>query len=152
MLDVHHDQLEKFRKENYPLAELLDYCFTRNIPLSWNSIASALKSESIQEASLAFAISKKYCQEEENTKLCSKTQKGQQPSVLENSIIIHRYYPDEKEENIEPSSKRRKGWLLNLQRTFCLINLYHDAQWTLKKISRRFNKLLSLMHQLAIYN
>ena len=74
VLGVYRDKLEVFRKENYPLAALLDYCLRGNISgsLSWSRIASALESKDLNEGSLALSISEKYCHREESTEPSSK--------------------------------------------------------------------------------
>ncbi len=79
-LGIPRSKLEKFKKdEDDPLSAVVDYLLKGNvtesataIPISWNSILTALKSDYVGEPGLAERISKNYCQQKD-----TKVAKGQ---------------------------------------------------------------------------
>ena len=63
-LGVSYNKLQEFKKEDFPLAALLNYCLQGNVegqPLTWRAIVDALRSDTVEEAKLAQKIEKKYC-------------------------------------------------------------------------------------------
>ena len=63
MLHVPRHKLEEFRKEEDPLAALVDYWLRGNVkgvPVSWQSIVTALESSHVDERGLARRIGEKY--------------------------------------------------------------------------------------------
>lgn len=59
---VPYEKLQEFKKEEYPLAAVFNYCLRGNVkdPLTWTSIVDTLKS--VDENGLAEQLNKKYCQ------------------------------------------------------------------------------------------
>lgn len=66
-LGVPYDKLQEFKREDFPLAAVINFCLKGNInpPLTWLSIVEALKSQDIGEAELGRKLGLKYCPEEE---------------------------------------------------------------------------------------
>lgn len=65
-LGVPYHKLEEFKKEDDPLAAVIDYCLKGNVegvPVCCESIVTALKSTHVGEHGLAVKIGTKYCQE-----------------------------------------------------------------------------------------
>ncbi len=63
-LGIHYHKLQEFKKEEDPLAAVIDYWLKGNVekyPLTWESIVIALKSI---ESGLAKRLKRKYCHEE----------------------------------------------------------------------------------------
>ena len=74
---VPYDKLQDFKKEDYPLAAVFDYCLKGNVktPLTWRTVVQTLKSEAVGESGLAEKISQIYCQEESAEKDAIKKSK-----------------------------------------------------------------------------
>ena len=63
-LGIPHSKLKEFEKEDDPLSAMINYWLNNNVervPVSWNSVAAALKSKHVGEARLADKIINKYC-------------------------------------------------------------------------------------------
>ena len=57
--------MEKFKKEDDPLSSAIDYWLRDNVedvPVSWESIVTALESTHVGEPGLAKRIKEKYCE------------------------------------------------------------------------------------------
>ncbi len=78
---VPYEKLQEFKKEDYPLAAVFNFCLKGNLdePLTWRSIVNTLKCEDVEEGGLAEALSKKYCQEEESTEQVFTKEQGSLP-------------------------------------------------------------------------
>ncbi len=69
-LGIPRSKLQEFKKEDDPLSAVVEYWLRGNvtesvIPISWESITTALKSEYVGEPGLAQHIRKEYCQQQE---------------------------------------------------------------------------------------
>ncbi len=69
-LGIPRNKLKEFEEERDPLSAVVDYWLRENVtepvvPVSWKSIAAALKSKYVGEPGLAELISKKYCQQDD---------------------------------------------------------------------------------------
>ena len=69
-LDIPRDVLKQFEKDSDPFSAAMDYWLKGNmtesaVPITWKSIADALRSAHVGEPALAEEISKKYCQKED---------------------------------------------------------------------------------------
>lgn len=61
-LGISHDKMMEFKKEDDPLAAVLDYWLSGNAgPCSWQSIVAMLRSPHVDEGGIANKIEKKYC-------------------------------------------------------------------------------------------
>ena len=83
-LGIPRNKLLEFTKD--PLSAAMDYWLRGNamdtpVPISWTSIVTALKSPHVDEGGLADAISKKYCQEENQQLHLVATRSQQQAST-----------------------------------------------------------------------
>ena len=68
-LGIPRSKLMEFKKEDEPLSAVVDYWLKGNVtesvvPISWQSIVAALKSEHVGEPGLAEQIRKKHCQQD----------------------------------------------------------------------------------------
>ena len=68
-LGIPRSKLLEFKKEDDPLSAVVDYWLRGNVtesvvPISWESIVTALKSKYVGEPGLAEEITKEYCQQE----------------------------------------------------------------------------------------
>ena len=66
-LGVPYNKLQEMKREDFPLAALLNYCLEGNVkgqPLTWKAIVDALRSDTVEEAKLAEKIEKQYCQQD----------------------------------------------------------------------------------------
>lgn len=71
-LGIPHHRLQEFKADDDPLAAVVDYWLQGNVtesvvPISWQSIVTALKSEHVGAPGLADKLRKKYCQLEDTS-------------------------------------------------------------------------------------